>query len=122
MGRVVRELVGGPRAEVEQRIAAQDVHHQPVHVQHVEDEGGAADQRLERRGGAAAHHAVLRLEHDVALDPDHVADQVAEPHAAACLIAKAERGVVVRVGAERADLELARVLGRDTAGAAPQRE
>src|SRR2546430_14067786 len=122
VGRVVRELEGCPRAEVEQRVAAQGVHHQPVGVHHVEHQGGAADERLERRGRAPAHHAVLRLEHDVAFDADHVGDQVAEPYAAAGLVAEGEGGVGARVGAERADLELTAALGRDTAGATPQHE
>src|SRR2546430_9743275 len=37
VGRVVRELVGCPRAEVEQRVAAQGVHHQPRSEEHTSE-------------------------------------------------------------------------------------
>src|SRR5438874_383544 len=53
---------------------------------------------------------VLGLKQDVAFHADDVAQQVSQPDAAPDLVGEPERGVVTRIGAERADFDLPGVL------------
>src|SRR2546425_7254862 len=110
---VVGEAIRGPRPEVEQRVAAEQVEHQAAAVHGVEDQTGAADQRLERGGRPTARHGVLGLEQHVGLEADRVTEEVAEASAATQLVGKTEGGVVARVGAKRTGLELPGVLRRE---------
>src|SRR2546422_2229986 len=111
MDAVVGEAVGRAGAEVEQRVAAEHVDHESVRMHGIDHERRAADQRLERgRDAAGRRDGVLWLEKDIGLHADDAAEQVSHPDAAPDLVGEPERGIVARVGAERAYFDLSGVL------------
>src|SRR5204863_2073996 len=103
---VIGEGVAWSIAEFEPGVAAEDIQ-EVVLVTRVEHQT-AARQRRGRVGAPGIGCRLLVTQFE--LDADAPTEKVAEPSAAADLLAERERAVIASVRAERADLELVRVL------------
>src|SRR5207249_9730066 len=88
-------------AEIETRIAAEHVERHAIAGGDVEDEAGRADQGF---GRGAGPDRVIRLQHDVGLEPDDLAEEVAEPGAPTHPVRQVEGLVVLGPGPGGAEL------------------
>src|ERR1044071_4469453 len=107
MHRIVVEVVAGIVAELESRVAAEDIE-EVMCVPGVEHEA-ATSQR--HRGREPARPGGRLLVAKFELDPDVGTEEIAEPAATTDLFVKLERVIVAHIRAEPADFELMCMLG-----------
>src|SRR5258707_3529994 len=105
--RVVGKTIGRSLLEIEARVPAENVEDVALGAE-VQNQAGAAEGECRRRGAGLG---AGRLGPRIDFDADGLAEEVAEPSAAADLVVEVERLVVPGERSEDPDLELVRPLG-----------